>query len=40
VRVRVRVDWVDLTHPITILVAGIVYVILAIVGSTRLRLPM
>lgn len=36
---HVRVDWVYLTYPITILVAGIVYVVLTIIESMHLRLP-
>ncbi|KAJ4984100.1 hypothetical protein SVAN01_10388 [Stagonosporopsis vannaccii] len=36
---HVRVDWVYLTYPVTILVTGIMYVILTIIESTRLRLP-
>jgi hypothetical protein len=37
--IHVRVDWAYLAYPVTILVAGIVYVILTIIESTRLRLP-
>lgn len=34
-----HVDWAYLAYPITMLVAGIVYVVLTIVESTRLRMP-
>ncbi|KAJ4369470.1 hypothetical protein N0V86_009305 [Didymella sp. IMI 355093] len=37
--IHVRVDWAYLAYPVTILVAGIIYVILTIIESTRLRLP-
>jgi hypothetical protein len=36
---HVRVDWAYLTYPIAMLVAGIVYVVLTIIESTRLRMP-
>jgi hypothetical protein len=37
--VHVHVDWPYLAYPIFMLVAGIVYVILTIVESTRLHVP-
>ncbi|KAJ4325405.1 hypothetical protein N0V94_000747 [Neodidymelliopsis sp. IMI 364377] len=36
---HVRVDWAYLAYPIAMLVAGIVYVVLTIIESTRLRMP-
>lgn len=36
---HVHVDWPYLAYPISMLMAGIVYVILTIVESTRLRMP-
>ena len=36
---HVHVEWAYLAYPVTILVAGILYVILTIVESTRLQLP-
>ncbi|KAF3033904.1 hypothetical protein E8E12_004997 [Didymella heteroderae] len=36
---HVHVDWAYLAYPVTILVAGILYVVLTIIESTRLRLP-
>lgn len=37
--IHVRVDWAYLAYPLSMLVAGILYVVLTVVESSRLRMP-